>query len=79
MAANCAHNWNQFHRVLTTNLGWRQMISYDRDIISYVSPSGRELVIKKNNMMSDEYAHAILIQIGLDHQAFVKYYTNGHL
>ena len=73
------HNWNQFHKVLTNNLGWRQVISYERDMISYVSPSGKHLVVKKSNKMSMDYTMMVLIQIGLDYVAFVKYYDDGHL
>lgn len=73
------HNWNQFHRVLTNNLGYRQVISSKNGVISYRSPNGRKLVIKKSNRMSIDYVHAILWEIGLDYNAFVKYYSVGHL
>lgn len=73
------HNWNQFHKVLTNNLGWRQVISYGRDMISYISPSGKHLVIKKSNKMSIDYTMMVLIQIGLDYVAFIRYYDDGHL
>jgi len=69
------HNWNQFHRVLLENLGYKQILSYDRDIIFYESPSRRKLGIKKSNIMSMDYVLAILWQIGLDYQAFVNYYS----
>ena len=69
------HNWNQFHRVLLKNLDYKQVLSYDRDIIFYEGPNGRKLGIKKSNRMSMEYVIAILLQIGLDYQAFVDYYS----
>ncbi len=69
------HNWNQFHKVLTEKLAWKQIQSYDRDMISYLSPRGKKLVIKKLNKMSVDYVFRILWYIGVDYTAFKKYYS----
>jgi len=69
------HNWWQFHKVLTEKLHWTQIIEHDQDFISYKSPSGKKLVIRKSNKMSEYYVGFILQHIDLDYKEFVKFYS----
>ena len=70
------HNWNQIHKLLLDRLAYTQIISYDSGIISYRSPAGRKIVIKKQNKISQEYVFWILLHIGFDYDAFVKFIKN---